>query len=67
MRQCFERIKAKQAVSKRENIKPGLEHPNSLKMVKLKEILDVVAEASFLEATGLEMKTANSESKRPIQ
>ena len=63
MNQCFERVKAKQAVSKRDNIKPGLEYPNSLKMVKLKEMLDVIAETSFLEATGLEIKTANWESK----
>lgn len=63
MNQCFERFKAKQAVSKRDNIKPGLEYPNSLKMVKLKEMLDVIAETSFLEATGLEIKTANWESK----
>lgn len=63
MKQCFERVKAKQAVSKRDNIKPGLEYPNSLKMVKLKEMLDVIAETSLLEAIGLGMKTPNSESK----
>ena len=67
MKQCFERVKAKQAVSKRDNIKPGLEYPNSLKMVKLKEMLDVIAETSLLEAIGLGMKTPNSESKWPIQ
>lgn len=63
MKQCFERVKAKQAVSKRDNIKRGLEYPNSLKMVKLKEMLDVIAETSLLEAIGLGMKTPNSESK----